>query len=66
MIECITAHVKAEHEVLKQKMKKVAMVHHEEGHRNQFCQFIHDCAALKKQRQVSSDGDVIFRQRWQT
>ena len=46
-IERLTAHVKAEHEMLKQGMKKVAMDHCEEGYRNQFCQFAHDGVTLK-------------------
>ena len=36
-IERLTAHVNAEHQALTKAMKKVAMEHHEEGHRNRFC-----------------------------
>ena len=48
--------VKAGNEVLKQGMKKIAMDHCEEGHRNQFCQFAHDGATLKNRDEHQAMG----------
>ena len=55
-IERLTLNVKAEHEALKDGIRKLVMDHHEEGHRNNFCQFIHDGTTLKNKDKHQAMG----------